>query len=105
MDAPFFPILVLMLVLAGISIVFGYKLGNKPIPQDELEQIEEKAFEQAKQEYLNYFHNRFDPQALALSNTYVQRLRFENDELLKQNKKLTEELKKERKKNESIGSN
>ena len=105
MDAPFFPILVLMLALAGISVVFGYKLGNTPIPQDELEQIKEKAFKDAKQEYLNYFHNRFDPQALALSNAYVQRLRFENDELLKQNKELTEELKKERKKNESIGSN
>lgn len=105
MGAPFFPVLVLMLALAGISVAFGYKLGNTPIPQDELEKIKEKAFEDAKQEYLNYFHNRFDPQALALSNAYVQRLRFENDELLKQNNELIEELKKERKKNESIGSN
>jgi hypothetical protein len=80
-------------------------LGNTPIPQDELEQIKEKAFEDAKQEYLNYFHNRFDPQALLLSNAYVQRLQFENNELLKQNKELTEELTKERKKNESISSN
>lgn len=105
MDASFFPVLALMLVLAGISVAFGYKLGNTPISKDELEQIEEKAFEKAKQEYLNYFHNRFDPQALALSNAYVQRLQSENNELLKQNKELTEELKKERKKNESTGSN
>ena len=105
MDTPLFPVLVLMLVLAGISVVFGYKLGNTPIPQDELEQITEKAFNQAKEEYLHYFHNRFDPQGLALSNAFVQRLQFENDELIKQNKKLTEELEKERKKNESIGSN
>jgi hypothetical protein len=104
MDAPFFPVLMLMLALAGISVGFGYKLGNIPIPQEELERIEEKAFEQAKQEYLNYFHNHFDPQALALSNVYVQRLQSENNELLKKNKELTAELEKERKKNESISS-
>ena len=103
MGAPFFPVFVLMLALAGISIVFGYKLGNTPIPQDELEQIKEKAFYEAKEEYLRYFHNRFDPQGLALSNAYVQRLQFENGELIKQNKELVEEL--ERKKNESISSN
>lgn len=105
MGSTFFPIFMLMLATAGIGIIFGYKLGNTPIPEDELEQIKEKAFEQARQEYLNYFHNHYDPKASVLFNTFVQRLRFENDELLKQNKKLTEELKKERKKNESTGSN
>jgi benzoyl-CoA reductase/2-hydroxyglutaryl-CoA dehydratase subunit BcrC/BadD/HgdB len=93
-----------MLALAGISIAFGYKLGCTPIPQEELEQIKEKAFNEAKEEYIRYFHDRFDPQALALSNIYVQRLQSENDELLKRNKELTEELNKERKKNESISS-
>jgi benzoyl-CoA reductase/2-hydroxyglutaryl-CoA dehydratase subunit BcrC/BadD/HgdB len=105
MGTPFFPIFMLMLALAGINIAFGYKLGSTPISQEELEQIKDKAFEEAKKDYMNYFHNRFDPQALALSNVYVQRLQSENDELLKRNKELTEELKKERKKNESIGSN
>lgn len=105
MELAFFLIFMLMLATAGISVWFGYRLGSTPISQDEFEQIKEKAFEQAKQEYLNYFHNRFDPQALRLSNAYVQRLQFENDELLKQNNELTEELKKERKRNESIGSN
>lgn len=61
MGSTFFPILMLMLATAGISIWFGYRLGNTPIPQDELEQIKEKAFNQAKEEYLHYFHNRFDP--------------------------------------------
>ena len=103
MGTSFFPILVLMLALAGISIGFGYKLGSTPIPQDELEQIKEKAFNKAKEEYMHYFHNRFDPQALAISNAYVRNLQFENEELIKQNKKLVEEL--ERKKNESISSN
>ena len=102
MGASFFPVLVLIIALAGISLVCGYKLGNTAIPEDELEQIKENAFEAAKQEYLDFFHNRYDPQGLILSNTYVQRLQFENDELLKQNKELTEELNKERKKNESI---
>lgn len=105
MGAPFFPILVLMLALACISIWFGYRLGSTPIPQDVFEQIKEEAFNEAKEEYARYFHNRFDPQGLELFNAYVQRLRSENDELLKQNKELTEELKKERKKNESTGSN
>ena len=100
MGSTFFPILMLMLATAGISIWFVYRLGNTPIPQDELEQIKEKAFNQAKEEYLHYFHNRFDPQGLALSNAFVQRLQFENGELLKQNKELIAEL--ERTKNESI---
>ena len=104
MGAPFFPILVLMLALAGISIVFGYKLGNMPTAAM-FEQVREEAFEEAKGEYLRYFHDHFDPRGLALSSAHVQRLQFENDELIKQNKKLTEELEKERKKNESIGSN
>lgn len=105
MDLAFFLIFMLMLATAGISIWFGYRLGSTPIPQDELEQIKDKAFEEAKQEYLHYFHNRFDLQALKIENVYVQRLQSENDELIKQNNELTEELKKERKKNESIGSN
>lgn len=105
MGSTFFPIFMLMLASAGLGLWFGYTLGNTPIPQDELEQIKEKAFYEARQEYLNYFHNRFDPQGLAIENNYVQCLRSENGELIKQNKKLTEELDKERKKNESISSN
>ena len=103
MTLPIQIILATLLVIG--SILFGYKLGNTPIPQKELEQIKEKAFEEAKQEYLNYFHNRFDPQASGLSNAYMRRLQSENNMLLKQNEELTEELKKERKKNESTGSN
>jgi hypothetical protein len=102
MGSTFFPIFMLMLATAGIGIIFGYKLGNTPISQDELEQIKKKAFEEAKKEYLNYFHDRFDPQGLTLSNAYVQHLQFENEKLIKQNKELVEEL--ERKKNESISS-
>ena len=104
MGSTIFPIFMLMLATAGISVWFGYKLGRTPIPQDELDQIKEEAFEEANKDYLNYFHNRFDPQGLALSNAYVQRLQIENDNLLKQNKELVEELEKERKKNESISS-
>ena len=102
MGSTFFPIFMLMLATAGINIAFGYKLGSTPIPQEELEQIKENAFNEAKEEYMRYFHNRFDPQGLALSSAYVERLQFENGELIKQNKKLVEEL--ERKKNESISS-
>ena len=103
MGSSFFPIIMLMLATAGIGLLFGYKLGNTPTPPDELEQIKEKAFNEAKEEYMRYFHDRFDPQGLALSSAYVKRLQFENGELIKQNKKLVEEL--ERKKNESISSN
>lgn len=92
MGSTFFPIFMLMLATAGISIWFGYKLGNTPIPEDEFEQIKEKAFYEAKEEYTRYFRNRFDPQGLALSNAFVQRLQFENGELLKQNKELIAEL-------------
>lgn len=102
MGSSFFPIFMLMLATACVGFLFGYKLGNTPISQDELEQIKEKAFNEAKEEYMRYFHNRFDPHALALSNEYVRCLQFENKELTKRNKELVEEL--ERKKNESISS-
>lgn len=102
MGSTIFPIFMLMLATAGMGFLFGYKLGNTFISQDEFEQIKEKAFNEAKEEYMRYFHNRFDPHALALANEYVRRLQFENGELIKQNKKLVEEL--ERKKNESISS-
>lgn len=98
MGSTFFPIFMLMLATAGIGLLFGYKLGNTPIPQDELEQIKEKAFYEAREEYLRYFHDRFDPQGLALSNAYMKRLQSENGELIKQNKKLVEELEKEKNK-------
>ena len=94
----------IMLFVAGLSFWFGYSLGNTPIPQEELEQIKEKAFEEAKEEYMRYFHDRFDPQGFALSSAYVKRLQFENKELTKQNKELVKELEKERTKNESISS-
>ena len=96
--------LIFMLFTAGAGFWFGYSLGNTHIPQDELERINEEVFNEAKEEYIRYFHDRFDPQGIALSNVYAKRLQFENGELIKQNKKLTEELEKERKKNESIGS-
>ena len=102
MGATFFPIFMLMLAFVGLGVWFGYTLGNTPIPQDELEQIKEKAFCEAKEEYLRYFHDRFDPQGFALSSAYIKRLQTENGELIKQNKKLVEEL--ERNKNESISS-
>lgn len=98
MGSTFFPILMLMLATAGIGLLFGYRLGNTPIPQDELEQIKEKAFYAAKEEYMRYFHNRFDPQGLALSKAYVQCLQSENKDLIKQNKKLVKELEKEKNK-------
>lgn len=97
MGSTFFQIFMLMLATMIISIWFGYKLGNRSIPQDELEQIKEKAFDEAKEEYLRYFRKRFDPQGLALSNEYVQRLRFENEELIKQNKELIEKLERNKK--------
>ena len=99
MGSTFFPIIMLMLATAGIGLLFGYKLGNTPIPQEELEQIKEKAFEKAKQEYLNYFHNRFDPTAKSMITAYDTSLRKENEALREQNQILKEELKKERKKN------
>lgn len=84
---------------AIVSIWFGYKLGSKPISKEELKQIKEKAFEKAKQEYLNYFHDRFDPTAKSMITAYDTSLRKENEALREQNQLLKEELKKERKKN------
>jgi hypothetical protein len=104
MGSTAFPIFMLMLATAVISIWLGYKIGSTPIPEEFLQEIREKAFEAAKEEYIQYFQKRFNRKGLALSNEYIRRLQFENRELIKQNKELVKELEKERKKNESIGS-
>jgi hypothetical protein len=104
MGVPFYPVFMLVLALACLSVAFGYKLGSTPIPKEELERIKEKAFEEAKKEYINYFHDRFDPQGETLRNAYMHTLQDENTKLLKHNQQLAAELKKEKEKNGSISS-
>ena len=99
MGSTFFPIFMLMLAIAGISILFGYSLGSTSIPRDELEQIKEKAFNEAKEKYIKYFHKTFDPQANTVQNSLINQLSNENKKLVKENSKLKKELKEERKKN------
>lgn len=96
--------LMIILVTAGASIWFGYKIAIDNITEEDIEEAKEKAFKEAKAKYLEYFHEHFDPQAETAISMFNKSLERENKELREQYILLKEELKKEKKKNESISS-
>lgn len=99
-------IAILILCASGIGIWFGYKIGRTPIPIEELEKIQQKAFEEAKQEYTEFFHKNFDPKGRAVLNNYTKALIEENKALLALNKEFEQELNEwRRKNNENTRSN
>lgn len=87
---------------AIVSIWFGYRIGKQKAEanavEDNIEEIKEKAFAEAKKEYLKHFHAKYDPAAESAVTAYDTSLRKENEELREQNQLLKDELKKERKK-------
>ena len=87
--------LVLIIAVSGLAI--GFKMGKDSISRLS-EEDDTKAFEEAKAEYLEWFHKRFSPKGEALAEAYnvavaeeAKRLKQENKELRKQIKKLEEE--------------
>lgn len=85
-------IILLMLCASGIGIWFGCKIGITTISPEDLEAIQQKAFEEAKREYAKFFHNNFDPKGKALLNQYVKAILEENKSLIALNKELNKEL-------------
>lgn len=94
-----------MLVLAGVSVWFGHTITIQSLTQEKTDEFREKAFQAAKTEYLEYFHRRFTSNGEKIAEAFNAAVIRENEALKEQNQLLKEELAKERKKNESTGSN
>lgn len=88
-----------------LTLVIGLTIGASVMRRFYYERITTEAFEEAKQEYLRFFHERFDPTAESAASAFNRSLERENEELKNQINIYKEELEKERKKNESISSN
>lgn len=98
-------IILLMSALAILSLCTGWKIARDIYKKKLPEEVDEKAFEEAKAEYLKFFHKRFTPNAEGLAEAFNNELLRENRELKKQRDSLQKELEKERNRNESISSN
>ena len=98
-------IILLMGLLAILSLCTGWKLARDIYKKKLPDEVDEKAFEEAKAEYLKFFHKRFTPNAEGLAEAFNNGILRENRELKQQRDQLQKELEEERKKNESISSN
>lgn len=81
-------ILVLVAAVSVASLAFGYHLGKENGSSKLAEEDSDRAFNEAKAEYLEYFHKRFDPKCESLFKA-----------LMEENANLKRELWKERNKN------
>ena len=81
-------ILVLVAAVLVASLAFGYHLGKEGSSPKLAEEDAERAFNEAKAEYLEYFHKRYDPKCESLFKA-----------LMDENANLKRELWKERNKN------
>lgn len=81
-------IFVLVAAVSVASLVFGLHLGKRNSSSELAEEEAERAFNEAKAEYLEYFHKRFDPKCESIFKA-----------LMEENAKLKEELWKEKNKN------
>ena len=81
--------------MAFVFLLIGYGTARKEF----YDKIHEEAFYAAKEEYLEFFHNRFDYKAESICSAFNRSLEEENAELYRQIAVLKEELTKEREKN------
>lgn len=81
-------ILVLVAAVSVASLAFGYHLGKESGSPKLADEDADRAFNEAKAEYLEYFHKRFDPKCESIFKA-----------LMDENANLKRELWKERNKN------
>ena len=81
-------ILILVAAVSVASLAFGYHLGKEKRSPKLAEKDDTRAFNEAKAEYLKYFHKRFDPKCESVFRA-----------LMEENANLKRELLKERNKN------
>ena len=84
-------IIILFLVTAAISIIFGYSMAANRVD----EKIKEAAFNEAKSEYLAWFHERYTAKADAAASAVNQAL-FDEVQVLRKENKLLKELLQEK---------
>ena len=98
-------VMIIMLIVVIISIALGWSWGSESaarrITGIDVEALKERAFQEAKKEYKEWFSKKFDDKAQDLENSFVR----ENKLLKAQVELLKKELAEERKKNEDTGSN
>lgn len=88
MPSEVFFIMVIVAAVSVASLVFGYQLGKEHGSPKLADEDSDRAFNEAKAEYLEYFHKRFDPKCESLFKA-----------LMEENANLKRELWKERNKN------
>ena len=87
--------LIWFIAIVLFLLFIGYNIARKEF----YDKIHEEAFNAAKKEYLEFFHNRFDYRAESICSAFNRSLEEENAELYRQIAVLKEELTKEREKN------
>lgn len=83
-------IYIIMAIVAIISLYFGRKIALQSIE----ESLMRKAFKEAKQEYLKYFHDNFDNRANDAYGAVIEKQKEEITRLIKENDELRARLQK-----------
>lgn len=94
----------LIIALASLGLALGFKWGRDSVNSIS-EEEKEKAFEDAKAEYIEWFHKRFSVKGEQLAEAYNKAAFNEIKRLEKENKELRKQIKKFGGKNESSDSN
>ena len=86
-------VILLILITAGISFYFGRKITLEWLDDN----IKRRAFEEAKADYMEFFHTHFDLNGGSALEKALTDLVTENEELTKENEELRKENKELRK--------
>lgn len=101
MNSQYWVVFIMIVIFGIISIYVGYKLAKDKYqkPSSRLTENEkEQAFEDAKAEYLEFFHKHYDPTCESAFALYKAGSEREIRELKSTIRNLQEQLRKEREK-------
>ena len=101
MNSQFWVVFIMCAIYGIVSIYVGYKLAKDKYqkPSSQLTENEkEQAFEDAKAEYLKFFHKQYDPSCESAFALYKAESEREIRELKLTIRNLQEQLRKEREK-------
>lgn len=101
MNSQFWVVFIMCVIYGAISIYVGYKLAKDKYqkPSSQLTENEkEQAFEDAKAEYLKFFHEQYDPSCESAFALYKAESEREIRELKLTIRNLQEQLREEREK-------
>lgn len=101
MNSQFWVVFIMIVIFGIISIYVGYRLAKDKYqkPSSQLTENEkEQAFENAKAEYLKFFHEQYDPSCESAFALFKAESEREIRELKLTIRNLQEQLRKEREK-------